>query len=78
MLYFKHEKGHGKVLGADRVVYFVHFSMIRATGFRSLEDGQLVEFTPQFSTVNAGPCWAANEAVPIPETDAAQPDTRAG
>jgi cold shock CspA family protein len=79
VLYFKNGKGHGKVLGADRVVYFVHFSMmIRATGFRSLEDGQLVEFTPEFSTVNGRPCWIANEAEPIPETGAAQPDTRAG
>jgi cold shock CspA family protein len=78
VLYLNDAKGRGKVLGPDRVVYFVHFSMIRATGFCSLEAGQLVEFTPQFSTVNGRPCWVASEAVSIPETGAAEPDTRAG
>ena len=52
VLYFSNDKGHGKVLGADRVVYFVHFSAVRASGFRSLDGGQLVEFRPERGSFN--------------------------
>lgn len=52
VLYFNSAKGRGKILGADRVVYFCHYSQIRAAGFRSVDGGQLVEFTPQFGSFN--------------------------
>lgn len=52
VLYFNNAKGSGKVLGADRNVYFVHFSMIQSSGFRSLAGGQLVEFRPQSGSFN--------------------------
>ena len=72
VLYFNNAMGRGKVLGADRVVYFVHFSMIRATGFRSIESGQLVEFTRQFAGVNGRECWVANEVVSLSEASEAE------
>ena len=78
VLYFNNAKGRGKVLGSDRVVYFVHFSMIRATGFRSIESGQLVEFTRQFAVVNGRECWVANEVMSLSDTGATESDTRAG
>jgi cold shock protein len=52
VLYFNNAKGRGKVLGADRNVYFVHFSMIQGSGFRSLAAGQLVEFRPESGSFN--------------------------
>ena len=52
VLYFNNAKGRGKVLGSDGHLYFVHFSMIRGNGFRSLDGGQLVEFSPQSGTFN--------------------------
>lgn len=54
VLYFSSAKGRGKVLGSDRVIYFVHFSAIRGNGFRSVNGGDLVEFTPRFGVSNAG------------------------
>lgn len=54
VLYFNSAKGRGKVLGRDRVIYFIHFSAIRGTGFRAVSGGTLVEFTPRFGVSNAG------------------------
>jgi cold shock CspA family protein len=69
VLYFDIAKGRGKVLGADRTVYFVHFSMLRGDGFRSIAGGQLVEFTPQFGSFNAGVGWAASDVARLSEAD---------
>ena len=38
-------KGHGRIKSDSGDVLFVHFSQIRAEGFRQLEAGQRVEFT---------------------------------
>jgi len=38
-------KGHGRIKSDAGDVLFVHFSQIRAEGFRQLESGQRVEFT---------------------------------
>jgi cold shock CspA family protein len=69
VLYFDIAKGRGKVLGADRTVYFLHFSMLRGDGFRSIAGGQLVEFTPRFGSFNAGEGWAASDAARLSEAD---------
>ena len=53
VLYFNNAKGRGKVLGSDGDLYFVHFSMIRGDGFRSLDGGQLVEFSPRSGSFNS-------------------------
>lgn len=42
---FSNTKGWGYIIGDDRVRYFVHYSKILGTGFRSLVAGQRVEFT---------------------------------
>lgn len=42
--FFNKEKGYGFITGDDGDDVFVHFSNIVGEGFRSLEDGQSVEF----------------------------------
>jgi len=73
--YFDNMKGRGKVLGSDRVVYFVHFAMIQGDGFRSLDGGQLVEFTAWYGTFNTGPGMAANHLVRVTEGSTTEPST---
>jgi len=44
--WFNDSKGYGFISSADGEDVFVHYSSIRETGsFRSLEEGQKVEFT---------------------------------
>jgi CspA family cold shock protein len=38
------EKGYGFIAAESGVDVFVHFSAIQATGYRSLAEGQVVEF----------------------------------
>ncbi len=42
--WFKSEKGYGFISQADGPDFFVHYSEIDGSGFRSLEEGQRVEF----------------------------------
>jgi CspA family cold shock protein len=42
--WFNGEKGYGFISQENGSDLFVHFSEIEATGFRSLEEGQQVEF----------------------------------
>ncbi|NLW23977.1 MAG: cold shock domain-containing protein [Clostridia bacterium] len=42
--WFNAEKGYGFIEGDDGKDVFVHFSAIQAEGFKTLEEGQLVEF----------------------------------
>ena len=69
VLYFKDAKGHGQLLGANRTVYFVHFSAFRGIGFRSEEAGQLVEFTPLYGTINDRQGWMARDVERLLEAD---------
>lgn len=43
--WFNDSKGYGFIEREDGEDVFVHYSAIQATGFRSLEEGQRVEFT---------------------------------
>ena len=44
--WFNQEKGFGFITNdEDGIDIFVHFSAINAEGFRTLEEGQIVEFT---------------------------------
>jgi CspA family cold shock protein len=43
--WFNGSKGYGFIEREGGADVFVHFSSIRAAGFRNLEEGQLVEFS---------------------------------
>ncbi len=58
--WFSSEKGYGFIQDDSGQDVFVHFSAIQATGYRSLEEGQRVEF--QVTTGDKGP-QAANVRV---------------
>ena len=45
--WFNAEKGYGFITGEDGKDVFVHFSAIQGEGFKSLEEGQAVEFEVQ-------------------------------
>lgn len=42
--WFSNDKGYGFIARPDGDDVFVHYSAIDANGFRSLEEGQVVEF----------------------------------
>jgi CspA family cold shock protein len=44
--WFNDSKGFGFIEGEDAQDYFVHFKAINMPGFKTLKDGQKVEFTP--------------------------------
>jgi len=43
--WFSKEKGFGFITRADGTDVFVHFSNVRGSGFRTLEEGQSVDFS---------------------------------
>lgn len=43
--WFNAEKGFGFISVQDEEDVFVHFSAIQSEGYKTLEEGQLVEFT---------------------------------
>ncbi len=45
--WFDKRKGYGFIEGEDGRDFFVHFSDIEKEGFKSLEEGEEVEFEPQ-------------------------------
>ncbi|MBI4279003.1 MAG: cold-shock protein [Armatimonadetes bacterium] len=45
--WFNPDKGYGFITGDDGKDYFVHHSEIQVQGFRSLSEGQTVEFDPE-------------------------------
>ena len=42
--WFNAEKGFGFIIGEDGKDVFVHFSVINAKGYRTLEEGQMVTY----------------------------------
>lgn len=42
--WFDSKKGFGFIVGPDGQDVFVHFSVIEGDGFRSLKDGEMVEY----------------------------------
>jgi CspA family cold shock protein len=45
--WFKDDKGYGFITGEDGVDVFVHFSAIQGEGFKSLSEGQKVNYDVQ-------------------------------
>lgn len=45
--WFNSEKGYGFISQSEGADVFVHFSAIQMNGYRSLEEGQMVEFEIQ-------------------------------
>ncbi len=45
--WFNAEKGYGFISQSEGADVFVHFSAIQSNGYRSLEEGQQVEFEVQ-------------------------------
>ena len=56
--FFNNEKGYGFISRDDGDDVFVHFSNIEGSGFRTLEDGQQVEF-------EVGPGRKGDEALQV-------------
>ncbi len=56
--FFNNEKGYGFISRDDGEDVFVHFSNIDGSGFRTLEDGQKVEF-------EVGPGRKGDEALQV-------------
>lgn len=50
--FFNPEKGFGFITGSDEQDYFVHFSAIQTDGFKSVDDGEAVEFEPSTDEKN--------------------------
>ena len=42
--WFKDEKGYGFIAGDDGQEVFCHYSAVQASGFRSLKEGQRVQY----------------------------------
>lgn len=59
--FFNETKGFGFISQTDGPDVFVHFSAIQADGFKTLKDGQQVEFT--LGQSQKGP--QAEEVVPL-------------
>lgn len=43
--WFNAKKGYGFIIGEDEQEIFVHFSAIKMDGYKSLNEGQTVEYT---------------------------------
>ena len=48
--WFNNEKGYGFISQSDGADVFVHYSAIEIAGYKSLEEGQSVEFEVQQGT----------------------------
>jgi cold shock protein len=58
--WWKDEKGYGRITGDDGYIYFCHFSALQMDGYKSLRQGQRVEFTAVEAMADHGRAGAAN------------------
>jgi CspA family cold shock protein len=61
VMWFNDKKGFGFLKSSDNKEYFVHQSDIKMSGFRSLQEGAKVSFTPATSPKGT----VARDVVPI-------------
>jgi CspA family cold shock protein len=65
--WFKEAKGYGRISADSGEIVFVHFSQIQKPGFRTLYEGQRVEFVKVQAPGPHGPRWIAEEVVVVGE-----------
>ena len=58
--WWKDEKGYGRITGDDGYIYFCPFSALQMDGYKSLREGQRVEFTAVEAMADHGRAGAAN------------------
>lgn len=63
--WFDHKKGYGFILGPSGQDVFVHYSQIQGDGFRSLRDGEDVEY----ELVEADKGWQATTVQRLSTTE---------
>jgi CspA family cold shock protein len=61
--WWKDDKGYGRITGDDGYVYFCHFSGINMDGYRTLTEGQRVEFMRGGGVADHGRAIAENVRV---------------
>jgi cold shock protein len=61
--WWKDDKRYGRITGDDGYVYFSHFSALQMEGYKSLREGQRVEFTAVEAMADHGRAGAANVRV---------------
>lgn len=61
--WWKDEKGYGRITGDDGYIYFCHFSALRMEGYKTLRQGQRVEFERVEGMADHGRAGAANVRV---------------
>lgn len=63
--WFDLKKGYGFILGPEGQDVFIHYTQIQGEGFRSLKDGEEVEY----ELVNSDKGWQAQNAQRITTAD---------
>lgn len=58
--WFNYQKGYGFITREDGIDYFVHYSNIKMDGYRSLEEGDIVEFEVTMEEMNPKRIHAIN------------------
>ena len=58
--WWKDDKGYGRITGDDGYIYFSHFSALQMDGYKSLREGQRVEFERVEGMADHGRAGAAN------------------
>jgi CspA family cold shock protein len=61
--WWKDDKGYGRITGDDGYIYFCHFSALQMEGYKSLREGQRVEFLGVEAMADHGRAGAANVRV---------------
>ena len=56
-------EGYGRITGDDGYIYFCHFSALQMDGYKTLREGQRVEFRRVEGVADHGRAGAANVRV---------------
>ena len=63
--WWKEDKGYGRINDAKGDILFCHFMFIEMPGFRSLREGDIVEFERVLGAGPHGPQWEAHHVTRI-------------